>query len=47
MVHRDVTRRLEAGEVPVQIVEPSSVPRMAPNEEDTRPSAVPRAAKLP
>ena len=42
-----VTRRLDAGEVPVQVVEPASVPRVAPQEEDVRPGAAPRATKLP
>ncbi len=43
----DVKRRLEAGAVPVQVVDAASLPRIEAGDEDTRPATAPRAAKLP
>jgi hypothetical protein len=42
----DVTRRLEAGAVPVQVVDAASLPRIA-EEDATLPRAVPRTRGLP
>jgi hypothetical protein len=38
----DVTRRLEAGEVPVQVVDPSTVPAIASDERPAQTDATPR-----
>ncbi len=42
----DVTRRLEAGAVPVQVVDPASVPSVAADEESGRPRAAPKARNI-
>ena len=43
----DVTRRLEAGEVPVQIVERASLPSIAAEDDSARPRRGPRAREKP
>ncbi|MBK9116005.1 MAG: hypothetical protein IPM22_10250 [Betaproteobacteria bacterium] len=43
----DVRRRLEAGEVPVQVVDGDQLPAIAADEDATRPRAAPRARDLP
>ena len=43
----DVTRRLEAGEVPVQIVDRASLPPIAAEDDSTRPRQAPRAREKP
>lgn len=42
----DVTRRLEAGAVPVQVVDPASLPAIAAEDDGARPRNVPQARKL-
>jgi hypothetical protein len=42
----DVTRRLDAGAVPVQVVDPASVPQVAADEDDVRPRATPKARNI-
>ncbi len=43
----DVTRRLEAGEVPVQVVDGASLPRVHADEASVRPRRTPLARKAP
>ncbi|MFO1315509.1 MAG: hypothetical protein U1F58_07875 [Burkholderiales bacterium] len=43
----DVTRRLEAGEVPVQVVDADRLPAIAADEDAARSRAAPRARDLP
>jgi hypothetical protein len=43
----EVTRRLGAGEVPVQIVEPASVPRVHGDDDAARPQRAPLARRIP
>lgn len=43
----DVTRRLEAGEVPVQVVDGDKLPAVAADADTARPRAAPRARDLP
>ena len=43
----EVTRRLEAGEVPVQVVDADKLPAIAADEDAGRPRAAPRARDLP
>jgi len=42
-----VTRRLEAGEVPVQIVDRASLPAIAAEDDTARPRQSPRALEKP
>ncbi len=43
----DVTRRLEAGAVPVQIVDPAAMPRVRGDEDGAPPRSTPRARRIP
>jgi len=43
----DVTRRLEAGEIPVQVVDPARLPVIAALDDATRPRAAPKAREQP
>jgi hypothetical protein len=43
----DVTRRLEAGAVPVQVVDTASLPAIAKEDDTARPRQAPQARKLP
>jgi hypothetical protein len=43
----DVTRRLEAGAVPVQVVDGAHLPSIAADEDAGRPRAAPRAREIP
>jgi hypothetical protein len=43
----DVTRRLGAGELPVQIVDGATLPRVYADEEASRPRASPLARRTP
>ena len=43
----DVTRRLEAGEVPVQVVDGASLPKVAPEEDAAQPRTTLRARERP
>ena len=43
----DVTRRLEAGEVPVQVVDRAGLPAIAADDETARPRQAPRARDKP
>ena len=43
----DVTRRLDAGAVPVQVVDGAQLPPIAADEDAGRPHATPRARELP
>src|SRR6185436_704742 len=45
-IRMDVTRRLEAGEVPVQVVDAANLPRYR-EEDDARPRQAPRAKRIP
>ena len=42
----EVTRRLDAGAVPVQVVDPASLPQVAADEEGARPRAAPKARNI-
>ena len=43
----DVTRRLDAGEVPVQVVDGAQLPAVGTDEDATRPRQAPRAREHP
>ncbi|MEO8753613.1 MAG: hypothetical protein ABI624_13140 [Casimicrobiaceae bacterium] len=43
----NVTRRLEAGEIPVQTVDPASLPAVTAEDNATRPQQAPRALEKP
>jgi hypothetical protein len=43
----NVTRRLEAGAVPVQVVDPDQLPAVRREEDDGRPRSTPRAREIP
>jgi hypothetical protein len=43
----DVTRRLEAGEIPVQVVDAAQLPAIAPEDDAARPRGAPKAREQP